>query len=60
MLFQTAPAATTSYMIAGYVVIFGGLALYLISLVVRRNNLKQDLEILAEEQGTNDATDQKS
>jgi len=60
MLFQNAPAATTNYMIAGYVVIFGGLALYLISLAVRRNNLKQDLDVLTNEQGTSDAPDQKS
>ena len=57
MLFQNAPAATTNYMIAGYVVIFGGLALYLISLVIRQKNLKQDLDILTEEQTHSDAKD---
>lgn len=47
MLFlQDAPAQTLNYMIAGYIVIFGVMLLYLISLVVRRRNLSQDLEIL--------------
>ena len=47
MLFlQDAPTNTTSYFIAGYVVIFGVMALYLTSLVVRFRNMYQDLEIL--------------
>jgi hypothetical protein len=49
MLFQEAPAATTGYMIAGYAVLFGVLLLYIVSLVVRQNNLKKDLEILQEQ-----------
>jgi hypothetical protein len=43
------PADTINYMIAGYSVIFGGMALYIISLVVRLRRLKQeeaDLESL--------------
>jgi len=44
--FQDAPANTTAYMIAGYAVIFGVMALYLISVIVRFRNLKQELEIL--------------
>jgi CcmD family protein len=49
MLFlQTGPPDTTAYMIAGYVVIFGVILVYLASLVVRRRNLKQDLELLEE------------
>jgi CcmD family protein len=40
------PKETTIYMIAGYAVIFTVLVLYLISLVVRRANLKRDLETL--------------
>lgn len=44
--FQGAPANTTAYMIAGYAVIFGVMALYLISVIVRFRNLKQELEIL--------------
>jgi CcmD family protein len=47
MLFlQDVPANTLNYMIAGYVVIFGVMLLYLISLSVRRRNLSQELEIL--------------
>jgi hypothetical protein len=47
MLFlQDAPANTTSYMVAGYAVIFGIMLIYLISLIVRRRNLQQDSEIL--------------
>jgi hypothetical protein len=37
-------------MIAGYVVIFGVMLLYLISLSVRRRNLSQDLEILEDQE----------
>jgi len=47
-LLQEAPAETTNYMIAGYVVIFGLILLYLISLYIRQRNLKQDLEVLEE------------
>ncbi len=47
MLFlQDAPANTTSYMIAGYAVIFGVMAFYLASIVIRFRNLKQEFEIL--------------
>jgi CcmD family protein len=49
-LLQEAPAETTSYMIAGYTVIFGVILLYLLSLYIRQRNLKQDLEILEEDQ----------
>jgi len=42
---QDAPANTTTYMIAGYAVIFGLMLIYLISLSVRRRNLQQDAEI---------------
>lgn len=47
-LLQEAPADTTSYMIAGYAVIFGVMLLYLISLLVRQRNLQKDLEVLEE------------
>ena len=47
-LLQTGPAETTSYMIAGYTVIFGSMALYLASLFVRWRNLSQDLAVLEE------------
>ena len=43
-----APADTTSYMIAGFVVIFGVMLLYVLSLYIRRRNLEQDLEVLGE------------
>jgi NhaP-type Na+/H+ and K+/H+ antiporter len=42
------PANTLSYMIAGYVVIFGIMLVYLASLVVRNRNLRQDEETLEE------------
>lgn len=42
------PANTVSYFIAGYVVIFGSLIFYLVSLVVRNRNLQQDRAILEE------------
>lgn len=48
MLFQEAPAQTTAYMVAGYTVIFGVMLVYLLSLLVRRNNLQRDLETLQE------------
>lgn len=50
-LLQEAPADTTSYMIAGYVIIFGVMLLYLISLLVRQRNLEKDLQVLEEIQG---------
>jgi hypothetical protein len=49
-LLQEAPAETTSYMIAGYAVIFGVMLIYLVSLYIRQRNLKQDLEVLEEPQ----------
>ncbi len=48
MLALDAPANTLSYMIAGYAVIFGVMLIYLVSLVVRRRNLRQDLDTLEE------------
>jgi hypothetical protein len=47
-LLQEGPANTTSYMIAGYTIIFGVMLLYLISLLVRQRNLQKDLEVLEE------------
>jgi hypothetical protein len=47
MLFlQDGTANTTSYMIAGYTVIFGLMLLYVVSLIVRKRNLLQDVEML--------------
>jgi len=47
-ILQQAPAETTRYMVAGYSVIFSVIFLYIVSLIVRRRNLKRDLEILDE------------
>ncbi|MFZ2098195.1 MAG: hypothetical protein WAV05_16295 [Anaerolineales bacterium] len=47
-MLQQAPAETTRYMVAGYSVIFSVMLLYIISLFIRRRNLKRDLEILNE------------
>lgn len=41
-------ANTFQYFIAGYAVIFGIMAAYVISLVVRWNNLKQEAALLEE------------
>jgi hypothetical protein len=40
------PANTVSYFVAGYVVIFVSLAIYLASLIIRWRNLKQDEAML--------------
>ena len=56
---QQATPETTQYMIAGFAVIFGVLALYLLSLVIRSRNLNRDAEILQElESGENASTSQ--
>ena len=47
-LLQQGPAQTSNYMIAGYAVIFGVMAIYLASLAIRRRNLRRDLEVLKE------------
>lgn len=48
-IFQIGPAETTGYMILGFVIIFGVLALHLISLRLRRQSLERDLAILKED-----------
>lgn len=48
MIFQQAPAATLDFMLLGYGVILGTMALFLISLAVRFRNLRRDLELLEE------------
>jgi len=48
MFFQEAPADTTTFMIAGYAVIFGVMLLYVISLNIRKRNLERDLDVLQE------------
>ncbi len=42
------PAETTDYMIAGYVVIFAVMFLYLGSLALRRRSLERDIALLEE------------
>ncbi len=42
------PAETTRYMVAGYSVIFSIMFLYIISIFVRRRNLKRELDTLQE------------
>ncbi len=43
-------AQTTNYMIAGYIVIFGVMALYLVSLAARWRRLRQDEQMLEGEE----------
>jgi hypothetical protein len=43
-----APADTLNYFIAGYSVIFGVMLIYLVSLIVRFRNLRQDEKTLEE------------
>jgi hypothetical protein len=45
-MFFDAPPNTSVYMIAGYAVFFTISIIYLISLLLRWHNLKQDLETL--------------
>ncbi len=42
------PAETLNYMIAGFVVIFGVMLVYIASLMVRRRSLDQDIRTLEE------------
>ncbi len=42
------PANTVNYFIAGYVVIFGAMLAYLVSLIVRWRNLRQDESLLTQ------------
>jgi len=45
MFLETTPD-TSGYMIAGYVIAFLTMGVYIASLYIRNRNLKQDLEIL--------------
>lgn len=47
-LFVEEMMETTGYMIAGYAVIFGLMALYILSLVLRRRALERDYQTLVE------------
>ena len=42
LILQQGPIETTNYMIAGYTVIFGVMAIYLVSLFLRRRNLQRE------------------
>ncbi len=53
-LIQQAPAETTRYMIAGYAVIFSVMLLYIISIFIRRRNLRRDLQMLDEMEAKDD------
>jgi hypothetical protein len=46
MFFLQQPPDTSAYMIAGYVVIFGTMLAYVFSLIIRRRNLEQDMQVL--------------
>lgn len=45
LLLETTPD-TSSYMIAGFVISFLTMGIYVISLYIRNNNIKRDLETL--------------
>ena len=51
------PANTQAYFIAGYIVIFGSMLFYFISLIVRWRNLRQE-ETLLQEMHQSDSADQ--
>jgi hypothetical protein len=51
MFLQEGPADTLSYMLLGYAVILGAMAVFVISLVVRFRNLRKDVELLDELEG---------
>ena len=46
MLFQEAPAQTLDFMIYGFSVIVGTIALFILSIWLRFRNLQRDLEAL--------------
>ena len=45
MFLETTPN-TAGYMIAGYVIVFVTMGIYVVSLYIRQRNLRRDLEIL--------------
>ena len=51
MLFQEAPADTFNFMVLGFGVILGSMALFVISLFVRFRNLRREMEYLKETEG---------
>ncbi|NIS78995.1 MAG: hypothetical protein GTO14_01950 [Anaerolineales bacterium] len=48
MLLIDAPADTFNFMVLGFAVILGTMALFIISLVVRFRNFQRDLDLLGE------------
>ena len=46
LFLQEGPAETTDFMILGFVVIFGTMAIHLASLYLRNRNLHRDIELL--------------
>ncbi|MCJ7511739.1 MAG: hypothetical protein MUO23_02065 [Anaerolineales bacterium] len=48
MLLQSGPADTFSFMLMGFVVIFGTIGLYVLSLYLRARNLRKDEAVLTE------------
>jgi hypothetical protein len=48
LLLQQSIPDTSAYMIAGYSVIFGIMLIYVASLILRRRNLHQDMQVLEE------------
>ena len=48
MFFQNGTPDTSSYMIAGYIISFVVMGLYLASIWLRSRNLKQDMAMLEE------------
>lgn len=48
MLLQQGPADTMNFMIMGFAVILGTMALYIVSLRVRLQNLRKDQAVLDE------------
>lgn len=52
MFFQNGTPDTSSYMIAGYVISFVVIGLYIASIYLRSRNLKQDMSMLEEMEQT--------
>jgi hypothetical protein len=48
MLLQEAPADTLDFMLYGFAVILGTMAIFIVSLVTRFRNLQKDLEVIEE------------
>ena len=58
MFFQETPAETFNFMVYGFAVILGSIALFIASLVRRFGNLRRDLQVL-EELGTGSGNEQE-